>query len=229
MQVRYLLAITLVCSTFLLPTVLSDNFLAFSAQVNQVETITVGSTVTTSQSQVQLLINRSFKVLSTTGTNHPCETYNFTFTGNQGQYVSGNFTSIIPLYFYIVQDTTYQNWLKSGSCGNGADAVVSQSNTMSYSFNVPLPNAGTWDIVLVNYSNSRDASGFIVAYLSSGSYTVTKPLLSTITSTTTSSSSFTQTYPGISGFSVESIALGILVGVAALLVLRRRRSRSLSP
>ncbi len=189
----------------------------------------MGSTVTTSQSQLQLLISGSFKVLSTTGTNHPCETYNLTFTGNQGQYVLGNFTSVIPLYFYIVQDTAYQNWVKSGSCGNAADAIVSQSNVMSYSFNVALPNAGMWHIVLVNYSNSRDASGFLAAYLSSGSYTLTKPLLSTITTTTTSSSSFTQTYPGISGFSVESIALGILVGVAALFVLRRRRSRSLSP
>lgn len=220
-----MLAIALVCSAFLLPTVLSDNFLAFSAQVNQVGTITVGSTVTTSQSQVQVLINRSFKVVSTTGTTHPCEIYNFTFGGNQGQYLSGNFTSLIPLYFYIVQDSAFQNWVTSGSCGNAADAVVSQSNTMSYSFNVPLPNSGMWDIVLVNYSNNRDASGFIAAYLSSGSYTSTKPLLSTIT-TTTSSSSFTQTYPGISGFSVESIAIGILVGIAALLILRGRRSRS---
>jgi hypothetical protein len=36
-----------------------------------------------------------------------CEFWNLTFMGNQGQHVSGNFTSDIPLDFYIVQDTIY--------------------------------------------------------------------------------------------------------------------------
>lgn len=223
MQVRYFVAIVIVFSALLLPTVVSQGYNPSGDQVNQVATITVGSTVSTSQLQ-QTLINRTFKVKSTTGTKLPCETYSFAFNSTQGQYVSGNLTSDIPLDFYIVQDSTYQGWVKSGSCGNGTVAITSQLNTMSYTFYLAMPT-GAWDIVLVNRSNTRDADGFIAAYLSSGSYTITKPLLSTLTTTT--SSSFTNTAttpPGIPGFPVESIAVGILAGLVALLTLRRRRS-----
>lgn len=223
LQIRYLLVIV-VCASFLLATVGSENYATFATQVNQVETstITVGSSVTTSQSQPQQLINHAVKVISTTGTNLRCEFWNLTFTGNQGQYVSGNLTSDIPLDFYIVQDTSYQNWLKSGSCGNAGDAIASRLITTAYSFDAVLPNSGKWDIVLVNSSNARDADGFLSAYLSSGSYTITQPLLSTVT-TTSASTNITTPTTNIPGFPVESIAVGIVIGLAALMILRCRR------
>jgi len=200
----------------------SENYATFATQVNQVGTSTItGSSVTTSLSQPQQLVNGAVKVISTTGTNLRCEFWNLTFMGNQGQSISANLTSDIPLDFYIVQDTSYQNWLKSGTCGNAGDAVASRLTTTAYTFSAIFPNSGKWDIVLVNSSNTRDADGFLSAYLSSGSYTITQPFLSTVTTTSTSTSaSITTPTTNIPGFPVESIAVGIIIGLAALMILR---------
>jgi hypothetical protein len=184
--------------------------------VNQVQTVTVGSTTSTSQSQAQQIINRAFKAVSIAGTALPCQLYNFTFLGNQGQYVSGNFTSDIALNFYIVPEQIFQNWSKTESCGNAADAIASQLNTTAYSFNVAFTSSGLWNIVLVNSSN-RDADGFMVAYLSSIGYTITQPMLSTTTSTT-STTSTTPTIP-VPTFPVESITIITLVGVVVLIAI----------
>lgn len=190
-------------------------------------TVTVGSSLTTSQAEPSQLFNGAFKVLSTTGTNLPCELKNFSFNGTQGQYVSGNFTSDIPLSFYLVQDTTYQGWLSAGTCGNAADAIRSKETTMSYGFSVALPTSGAWDFVFVNFSSTRDADGSMVGYVSSGSYTITQLLLSTITTTSTPTSTTTSP-PGtsIAGFPIDSIAIGLITGLVALMVLRQKRRRN---
>ena len=223
LQARYAIAIMIVCFAMLLVIVSSANYVTFASQVNQVETITVGSSVTTSLAQQQQLINSPFKVISTAGTNLHCQFWNFTFTGNQGQYIAGNSTSDIPLDFYVIQDTSYQSWLKVGSCGNVGDAITSQLSTMAFSFNVVLPNSGRWDIVLVNLSNARDADGHLVAYVAAGSYTSTQQMLSTITMTSTLTSTTTPS-TSIPGFPVESIIVGMVTGLVALMILRRRQS-----
>ncbi len=224
LKVRYAIAIMIVCIPSLLAIVGSANYVTFATQVNQVKTITVGSSVTTSLAQQQQLINSPFKVISTAGTNLHCELWNFTFTGNQGQYVAGNFTSDIPLDFYVIQDTSYQSWLKVGSCGNGANAITSQLSTMAYSFDAALPSSGRWDLVLVNFSNARDADGFMVAYVAAGSYTSTQQLLSTITPTSTFTSATTPS-TSIPGFPVESIIVGMVTGIVALMILRCRSKK----
>jgi len=224
LQRRSFLFIIVLFGLSVLAAVSGENFIAIATGVNQTgtTTATIGTSVTTSLSQQQQLVNQSFTVLSTTGTNLQCEFWNFTFTGNQGQYVSGNLTSDIPVGFYIVQETSYQNWLKQGTCGSATDAIASQQFTASYGFNAALPNSGTWVIVLVNSSNTRNADGTIAAYLSSEGYTVTQLMLSTLTTTgmteTTSAAS-----TGVPGFPVESILAGITVGLVAILVLRSRR------
>jgi hypothetical protein len=91
---------------------------------------------------------------------------------------------------------------------------------MAYSFDVALPSSGRWDLVLVNFSNTRDADGFMVAYISAGSYTSTQELLSTITPTSATTPS-----TSIPGFPVESIAGGLVAGLAALMILKYRRRR----
>jgi hypothetical protein len=217
------ISIMIVCLSTLLIIVGGVNYVTFASQVNQVETITVGSSITTFQGQQQQLINSPVKVNSTAGTNLPCQRWIFNFTGNQGQYVAGNFTSDIPLDFYLVQDTSYQSWLKVGSCGNAADAITSQLSTMAYNFDVPLPSSGRWDIVLVNLSSARDADGHLVAYVAAGSYTSTQQFLSTITMTSTFTST-TAPSTGVPGFPIESIIVGIVTGLVALIILRRRRS-----
>ena len=211
-----------VCFAILPVIVNSANYVTFASQVNQVETITVGSSVTTSLAQQQQLINSPFKVISTGGTNLHCRFWNFTFTGNQGQYIAGNFTSAIPLDFYFVQDTSYQSWLKVGGCGNVGDAITSQLSAMAYGFGAVLPSSAKWDIVLVNLSNARDADGHLVAYVAAGSYTLTEQLLSTITMTSAFTSTTTPS-TSIPGFPVESIIVGIVTGLVALMILRRRR------
>jgi hypothetical protein len=224
LHARYAIAIMIVCFPTLAVIVGSANYVTFASQVNQVKTITVGSSVTTSLAQQQQLINSSFKVISTAGTNLHCQFWNLTFIGNQGQSVVGNFTSDIPLDFYVIQDASYQSWLKVGSCGNGADAITSQLSTMAYSFDVALPSSGRWDLVLVNFSNARDADGFMVAYVPAGSYTSTQQLLSTVTPTSTFTSATTPS-TGIPGFPVESIIVGMVTGLVALMILRCRSEK----
>jgi hypothetical protein len=228
LHARYAIVIMIVCFATLAVIVSGADYVTFASQVNQVRTVTVGSSLTTSLAQQQQLINSPFKVVSTAGTNLHCQFWNFTFMGNQGQYVAGNFTSDIPLDFYLVQDTSYQSWLKVGSCGNGGDAITSQLSTVAYSFDVALPSSGRWDLVLVNLSNARDADGHVLAYVAAGSYTSTQQLLSTITSTSTFTSSTTPS-TSIPGFPVESIIVGIVTGLVALMILRRRRERGKRP
>ena len=210
------------------------NFVTFASRVNQVETstITVGTSFTTSIAQAQQLVNGPFTLLSTTGTSLQCEFWNFTFTAVQGQYLSVNFTSNIPLDVYIVEDTHYQNWLKQNSCGNQADALASKPLTVSYNLIGVLPSSDKWDLVLVNSSNTRDANGFIVAYLGTGNVAVAEELLSTTTITsptiTTVSSMTLSTgagapFTGVPGFPTESIVLGVVIGLAAVMILRNRR------
>ncbi len=222
LKVRYAIIIMIVCILTLLAIVGGANYVTFATRVDQAKTITVGSSVTTSLAQQRQLINSPFKVISTGGSNLHCELWNFTFMGNQGQIVVGNLTSDIPLDFYLIQDTSYQSWLKVGSCGNVADAITSQLSTMAYSFDVALPSSGRWNLILVNLSNARDADGFMVAYIPAGSYTSTQQLLSTITPTSTFTSATTPS-TSIPGFPVESIIVGMVTGLVALMILRSRR------
>ena len=200
------------------------SFAAYSDQV-VTSTVTVGSIVSTSLSLPQRIFNGPFTVLSTTGTNLRCEFWTFTFTADAGQYVSGNFTSDNPVGFFVVQATSYHNWLEGGTCGNVGDAIASQLITTSYSFNAAIPTSGMWTIVLVNSSTAKNADGFLAAYLSSGSYTITQPLMGTMTSTITSP---TATASGagqsrtIEGFPFASIVVGVMFGLVAIVVLRRR-------
>jgi hypothetical protein len=218
----------LVCAFLLTLIIVGANYAASASQANQVETktITVGSSVLTFEGQRQQLFNNAFKVISATGTNLHCQFWTLNFTASQGQLVSGNFTSTIALNFFIVQDSSYKTWLSQGSCGNAPDAVTSQLSTTSYSFSAILPSPGSWDIVLVNLSNSRDADGFMSAYLGAAGYTTTQESLSTttLTSAVTSASTATPT-TSIPGFPVESIALGMVVGLVALMILRLRTGR----
>jgi len=215
--------IMIVCALSFLTAAGNANF-ALATHVLQVETTTatVGTSFSTSLSQSQQLINGAFTVLSTTGTNLPCEFWTVNFTGNTGQYVSGNFTSDSPVDFYLVQSTTYQNWSKQGTCGSATEAIASQLLITSYAFNAALPSSGAWVIVLVNSSNARNAEGSIVAYLSSGGYTITQPLLNTIT-TTVASVNTIPAATNIPGFPPESLLIGIVVGLLAMLIFRLRK------
>ena len=203
--------------------------ISFASKVNQevTNTVTVGTSYITSESQLQQLVNAPFTVVSTTGTALSCEFWNFSFTAVQGQYLSLNLTSNVPLDVYVVPDSNYQSWLKEGNCGNQADAVASKRLAVAYDFNGVLPSSEKWDIILVNSSSTRNATGFIVAYLSTGNFTVTEVLLSTVSTTVTPVGNMTTSSnapsTGIPGFPIESVVLGIFTGLIVLMILRSRQ------
>ena len=223
LQKRFALLVIVVCALSISTAAGNSNFFALATHVFQVETTTVvvGTSFSTSLSQSQQLINGAFTALATTGTSLPCEFWTFNFTGNTGQYVSGNFTSDSPVDFYLVQSATYQSWSTQGTCGSATQAVASQLLTKSYAFNAALPSSGAWTIVLVNSSNARNAEGSIVAYLSSGGYTITQPMFSTIT--TVASGNTIPSSTNIPGFPSESLLIGLAVGLLALLIFRLRK------
>ena len=228
LRIWQLLVVLLLFSPLLLPVVDSQSYATVTTQVTSIQVITstTGSSVVTSQSPPQQLFNSPFTV-NATAYPHSCAKFNLTFNGTQGQYVSGNFTSDIPLGIFITQDSSYQTWLTSGGCASFPSSIVSQPPTMTYAFNLALPYSGLWDIVLVNYSTTRNADGFMTAYLSYSGSTFTQPLLSTITQTTLVPSVMTiqatAGTSGIPGFQAESIIIGIILGLTVLILLRRRR------
>jgi hypothetical protein len=217
----------LVLAAFLMSRAVGHISLAARSDQVVTSTVTVGSSTLTSLS-VQQIFNSPFTVLSTTETKLPCEYWTFNFTANTGQYVSGNFTSDNPVSFFLVQVAKYQSWLKAGTCGNAGDAIASQLIATSYGFNAAIPTSGTWTIVLVNSSNAKNADGSLVVYLSSGNYTVTQPLISsmitTISSAGTAGPSSSQS-TNIDGFPLASIIAGIMIGLIAIVGVRRRNRR----
>ena len=193
-------------------------------------TVVLGTTVSTSKSLPQVIFKGPFTVLSTTGTNLPCEFWASNFTAALGDYVSGNFTSDNPVNFFVVQQTKYEDWLKAGTCGTPEDAITSQLITTSYSFDAALPNPGSWLIVLVNTSNAKNADGYLVAYLSTLGYTVTELMTSTIiptimrsTTTTTAQPTSIVSFQFAPVIAILGIVVGTAVGLGAILMVSRRR------
>ena len=224
-----MLIVMLAFSSFALPTVSSQGYVTVTSQLTSTQSFTVGSKPITSLSQPEILFDSAFKVNSTTGTKHGCETLNITFVGGRGQYVFGNLTSIIPLDFYIMADLSYRDWLHSKSCGSLPPSILTERTTTSYHFNVTLPDSGLWDIVLVNYSNTRDANGFMVALLSSGSLTVTEAMLSTFTKRIVIQSTEQTVIPTGSLYLIGSmIAVVIAIVLVTVEVVRRKQRKEIN-
>jgi hypothetical protein len=158
----------------------------------------------------------------------PCEFWTFNFTATVGQYLSGGFSSDNAVSFFVVQQSTYQKWVAAGICGNVGDAITSQSFNTGYNFTrLAIPTSGTWTVVLVNSSNAKNADGFLTLSLSTGAYPATQPLTGVMTTTiasTSATASGSGQSTGIAGFPFVSIIVGIMVGLAAVAILRRRNS-----
>ena len=223
-KAQFIVLALLCLAPFVLPSVRSQSYSTITTQDSstRIGTITIGSSVVVSVSQQQLLVNRSFTVYSTTGTSLGCETTAFSFNGTRGQYVDGSFTSNIVIDFYVMADASFQSWSKLGTCGGIPAAIERRQNTMGYRFNVALPDSGTWDIVLVNFSNTRNASGFLVAYLTSGTLISTEQFTSTITQTIPVKSTIIQQMTMLSPYSLLVIGASIAIVFAIVLVTIRR-------
>lgn len=217
-KAQFIVLVLLCLAPFALPSVGSQSYATVTTQVSstRVGTITLGSSVV-SVSLAQLLINRSFTVYSTTGTSLGCETTVFTFNGTRGQYVNGSFTSNIAIDFYVMADASFQSWSKLGTCGSVPAAIEHQQNTMGYGFNAALPDSGTWDIALLNFSNTRNASGFLEAYLTSGTFTSTEQFISTLTQTILVKSTIVQQMTTLSPYSL--LVIGAIIAIVFAIVL----------
>ena len=224
MKRAFVLAVVLLSLAALLSAV-GENNVASASHLDQVSTITVLTSISTLPTLGQVF-NGPFTVLATTGTKLPCELWALNFNATTGQYLTGSINSDIPVSFFVVQQTSYQNWVKAGTCGNLGDAIAGQLLTTTYSINsVAIPNTGTWTIVIVNTSNARNADGYLLAYLSPEPYPVTQPLTGTIimtTMTTTLTTSTALSAQPVPGFPLYSIVLGIIAGLIAVVMLRRR-------
>jgi len=91
-----------------------------------------------------------------------------------------------------------------------------------------IPSSGVWVIVLVNSSNAKNADGYLLANIAAGSSLVTRPLLltTTVSSLTTASSptpAVSDQAPGIAGFPIISIVIGVVIGLLGTVLLRRRK------
>lgn len=228
---RVTLLMAVLCVAAVLTTV-GQNHVSSASKLDQFVTVTLGTSFSTSFSQQQVF-NGSFTVNATTGTTLPCEYWAWNFTASTGQYLSGSYNSDSPVSFFVVQQPSYQRWVDASTCGNAGDAIASQLVATSYIFTgVAIPSSGNWTIVLVNSSHANNAGGYLTAYLSTSSYIVTQPLLSTVVATTSSSSSgssssaissITYSQHGVPGFPIPSIIVGIIVGL--IVVFERRRNR----
>jgi hypothetical protein len=230
------IVLALLClAPFMLPSVRSQSYSTITTQVSstRVGTITIGTSVVSFPPPSLLLINQSFMVYSTTGTSLGCEATAFTFNGTRGQYVDGSFASNIVIDFYVMSDPSFQSWSKFGTCGRVPAAIEHQQNTTGYRFNVALPDSGTWDIVLINFSNTRNASGFLVAYLTSGTFTSTEQITSTVTYTIPIESAIVQELTTLSPYSLFVIgAIIVVVFIIVLItimgILKKRRATAAS-
>jgi len=223
-------AVMLVCVMALLGTGVG-NQVASAARAEQLTTsIMTFTNFSTSLSPLVQVFNGPFTVLSTTGTNLPCELWALNFNATTGQYLSGTLNSDVSVGFYVVPQASYQDWVKTGTCGNLGDAITGQLLTTSYGVDPPvaIPSSGTWTIVIVNSSSARDAEGYLAIYLTTMPYTVTQPLTGTVTMTTstTSTTSTVLSSQPVSGFPTSSILLGIVVGLLAIMMLKRRKKVS---
>jgi len=223
-----IILVGLVCLAALLANI--GGSFGVATNVNQLltSTTTIGVTVSTSNSQSQQIFNGGFTVPATTGTNLACEYWALNFTAATGQYVYGNFTAYNPIGFFVVQQSTYQTWVNSGTCGNAADSISTQLITTSYHFNATIPSSGVWVIVFVNSSNAKNADGELLANLAPvmGATTFTQPVVLTTTiSSTISSPTVTGQAPSVAGFPLLSIILGVVVGLIGTMVMRRRKLR----
>jgi len=203
-----------------------EDHVASAERLDQVTTSTMTfESFVTSPSPLVQIFNGPFTVLSTTGTNLPCELWAVNFNATTGQYLSSSFNSDIPVGLFVVQKASYQNWVKAGTCGTISEAIAGQLITTSYNINpVAIPSSGTWTIVIVNSSNARNADGYLAAYLTTVPYSVTQPLTGTITMTTTTTSTASTVLSSrpVPGFPASSIILGIMAGLIAIIMLRRR-------
>ena len=223
----FLLVVVLLCLVAALCTS-GEIHVSSAARLGQVTTSTMTfESFVTSPSPLVQIFNGPFTVLSTTGTNLPCELWAVNFNATAGQYLSSSFNSDIPVGLFVVQQASYQNWVKAGTCGTMSDAIAGQVVTTSYDISpVAIPSSGTWTIVIVNSSNAKNADGYLAAYLTTIPYSVTQPLTGTITMTTTTTSGSTVlSGRPISGFPASSITLGIMGGLIAIILLRRRNQR----
>ena len=201
---------------------------------NQVSTAPAGTQVITTTSNQTTPVFSGPKTIP--GTHGVCGEYVFIqVNGTAGEVLSGSVMASSPVNVYLMTSTVYQAWehqiVAGGTC-TPSSVVGSQENTTSYSFNMPIPATGTYDLVVHNLSEST-VTARVTANLTSPApglvtvvaySTVTQQIIQTLMQTSVQALAQTtaQTSSG-SDMTTIGVIVIIIIAAAAYLAMARRR------
>jgi hypothetical protein len=190
---------------------------------------TVGSTQGLSTELHTDAYTTPFVIQPTQGT-YGCIYQALPFTANNGEAISVDVKSSIPISIYIMTAVDYQAWLAGNSCAAASSVLYSREQVSSVYIDMIAPSSGGYDLVLLNLSPTNSAS-VNVGYtgISQAVTTVFLPVVSAfaLTETYTATSTLTEVQPVTEPLQQYGLYAIIFVLVLALgfLALRRRSSK----
>ena len=206
---------------------------------NQPSTVTVGTQVMTTTSGLVTPVYVGPNV-TITGTHGVCGEYFVQpFNGTAGEVLTGSISASGPVNIYVMTSTVYQAWehqvVAGGTC-TPSSSVASQISTRSYSMNIMVPAAGTYDLVVHNLSEST-VTAQVTANLVTAApslvtmvaySTVTQPMVQTLMQTSTQTLQITaQTMSsGPDMTTIAAIIFAIIIIAAAAYIAKTRQSKN---
>jgi hypothetical protein len=197
---------------------------------------TINSTVGTTQSRSTVLKTEAYStpfVIQPTRGIYGCIYQNLPFAASEGEAISVDVKSSIPISVYIMTAADYGAWVAGKSCTVASSVLYSQQQVSIKFIDMIAPSTGDYDLVFLNVSPSSSAT-VSVAYqgVSQGFTTISVPVVTgfPVTETYTATGNVTEVQTVTSPFAIlqqNGVVLGIVVVVVlVLLVLAfRRRSR----
>ncbi len=152
------------------------------------------------------------------------------FTLTQGEALSFDVTSNIPISIYIMTANDYQAWANGSTCAAGSSVLYSRQQVSSDYIDMIAPSSGDYYLVLLNLSPTRSASvnvGYTDIYQAVTTVPVPAVTEFATTETQTATSRLTEVQPvtePLQQYGLYAIIL-VLVLALGLLALRRRSSK----
>lgn len=197
---------------------------------------TVNSTVGTTQSPSTVSKTDAYStpfVIQPTQGMYGCIYQALRFTASEGEAISVDVKSSIPISIYIMTADDYRAWLAGKSCAAASSVLYSRQQVSTIFVDMLAPSTGDYDLVFLNLSSSSSANVSVdFQGVSQGLTTLSVPVVTgfPVTETYTATGNVTEVQTVTSPFSMlqqNGVTLGIItVVVLVLLVLAfRRRSK----
>lgn len=190
-------------------------------KVSTASTVQVGVTVTETLSYSDAnFYPPSTIMLGIGGTNYCAYYAHLKFYAVTSQRVFGQLSANLPIYFYVMNPTQYNDWVNLKAC-KVSEALIRSEGTRSYSLDWSAPQDGYYYLVFLNENNNSAT----VSFAPQTNSVVTQDY--TIYSISTETSTHMQTYrTAFVAINQTSFMLLILLGVilASIEVVRIRRS-----